>query len=268
MGRIAVIASFLLCCLFFGISHAQEKEHVYAPHPHKHKQYAKVKNPIPMGEQTIKKGAELYEKHCIGCHGKAGKAGGRLALAKAVYVHGDTDGEIFHVISDGIKGTPMRAFNKDLTKDMQWNLVNYVKSLITTDSAGGKAIERPGKQIRRINLKGYTLTYHLLDLSEQAEMMKTMGGHSVLGMKKSPDITNHLMVYIENSDGKVMQGDVAFLLIGPDGKDFRTMTMGMYGGYGADINMKLKGVYTIKAKIVIESRDIVRLEDEFTFQMN
>lgn len=125
---------------------------------------------------------------------------------------------------------------------------------------------KPGKEIRRINLKGYTLMYHLLDLSERAEMMKTMEGHSVLGMKKSPDTTNHLMVYIEKPDGKIVQADVAFLLTGPEGKDFTTMTMGMYGGYGADINMKLKGVYAIKTKIAKESGD-VRLEDEFTFEV-
>lgn len=266
--RILIVSLFLLLCMIFSFTYAQEKEHVYTPHPHKHKQHAKVKNPIPMDEQTIKKGAELYERYCIGCHGKAGRAGGRLALAKAVYVHGDTDGEIFHAISAGVKGTAMRAFNKDLTEDMRWNLVNYVKNLITTDSPGGKTIERPGKQIRQTNVKEYTLTYYLLNLSERGEMMKLMEGHSVLGMKKGADVTNHLMVYIQKPDGKIVPGDVAFLLIDPDGKDFSTMTMGMYGGYGADINMKIKGSYTIKAKIVIEGRDIVRLEDEFTFQMN
>lgn len=140
-------------------------------------------------------------------------------------------------------------------------------SRIVTDSTTGKVTARPGKQIHRINLGNYTLSYHLLDLSERGEMMKLMGSHSVIGMSKSPDVTNHLMVYIQQPDGKVVPGDVAFLLTGPDGKDFRTMTMGMYGGYGADVIMKLKGVYTIRTKIIIESRDLIRLDDEFTFQV-
>lgn len=126
---------------------------------------------------------------------------------------------------------------------------------------------RPGKQVRQTSLKGYTVTYHLMDLSERGEMVKMMGHHAVIGMSKSPDVTNHLMVYIEKSDGKAVPGDVAYLLTGPDGKEFRTMAMGMYGGYGADVIMKLKGVYTIRTKIIIEKRDFVNLDDEFKFQM-
>ncbi len=127
--------------------------------------------------------------------------------------------------------------------------------------------ERPGKQIRQASIKGYTLTYRLLDLSERGEMMKSMGGHSVLGMKKVSDITNHLMVYIQKPDGKIVPGDVAFSVTGPDGKDFTTMTMGMYGGYGADVNLKLKAVYTIRTKIITEGGNKIRLDDEYTYQV-
>jgi hypothetical protein len=140
-------------------------------------------------------------------------------------------------------------------------------SRIAADSTTGKAIVRPGKQIRQINQKGYTLTYHLLDLSERGEMVKMMGHHSVIGLSKSADVTNHLMVYIQKTGGKAVLGDVAYLLTGPDGKDFRTMTMGMYGGHGADVIMKLKGTYTIRTKIIIENGDSVKFDDEFTFQV-
>lgn len=138
---------------------------------------------------------------------------------------------------------------------------------IGTELPTGKVNMRPGKEIRRTNRNGYTLTYHLLDLSERGEMVKMMGHHSVIGMNKSPDVTNHLMVYIEKSPGKTLPGDVAFLITGPDGKDFRTMTMGMYGGYGVDVNLKLKGIYTIRTKIIIESGDKVELDDQFTFSI-
>lgn len=98
-------------------------------------------------------------------------------------------------------------------------------------------------------------------------MMKKMESHSLLGMMKTPDVTNHLMVYIQKPDRKIMPGDVVYLLTGPDGKDYRTMTMGMYGGYGADISLKLKGVYTIRTNIIIESGKKVRPNDGFTFQV-
>ncbi len=136
----------------------------------------------------------------------------------------------------------------------------------TMDSAGDPVV-RPGKQIRQINLKGYTLTYYLLDLSERGEMMKIMGHHTVIGMNKSSEVTNHLMVYIQKPDGKPVPGDVAYLLKGPDGRDFRTMTMGMHGGHGADITMNLKGIYTIGTKVILESREGVKFDDEFTFQV-
>jgi len=125
-----------------------------------------------------------------------------------------------------------------------------------------KSAERPGKQIRQTGIKGYTLTYHLLEPAERGEMMKDMEGHAVLGMKKVSDITNHLMVYIRRNDGKIVPGDVAFSITGPDGKDFTTMTMGMYGGYGADVSFRLKGLHTIRTKILTEGRDKVRLDDE------
>ena len=111
------------------------------------------------------------------------------------------------------------------------------------------------------------MTYHLLDLSERGEMMKVMGHHSVIGMSKSPDVTNHLMVYIQKPDGTPALGEAVYHVTGPDGKDFKTMTMGMYGGYGADIIMKLKGEYTVRTKIIIEGAGAVKLDDEFTFQV-
>jgi hypothetical protein len=140
-------------------------------------------------------------------------------------------------------------------------------SRIVADSTPGKTTVRPGKQIRLTNLAGYTLTYHLMDLSERGEMLKLMGHHDVLGLSKSPDVTNHLMVYIQNPAGKLLLGEVAYHLTGPDGKDFKTMSMAMYGGYGADMIMKLKGPYTIRMKFILEGGVPVKLDDEFAFQI-
>ncbi len=116
-------------CFVSTIALAHEGEHVHEPHPHRHMQYAKEKNPIPMNEQSIMKGKELYGKHCLRCHGKEGKAARNLDLTKTAFIHGSSDGEIFHAITDGVKGTAMQSFKKGLSKDMRWNLVNYIKSL-------------------------------------------------------------------------------------------------------------------------------------------
>lgn len=266
MMKILVVSLFSLFGLFINTLFAQEAGYMHKPHPHKHKQYAKVKNPVPVTEQSIKKGAEFYAKHCVGCHGEGGNGDGNLNLTDDMVIHGDTDGEMFHVITDGAKGTQMKGFKKDLTDEARWHLVNYIKSLKAT-SKTDPAASRPGKHIRMINLSGYTLMYHMLDLSERSEMMKNMEGHSVIGMKKGSDVTNHLMVYIQKPDGKIVSGDVAYLITDPNGKDFRTMTMPMYGGYGADVNLKLKGVYTIRTNIRIEGGATTRLNDDFTYQI-
>ena len=129
MMKTLLVSLFSLFGLVFGVSHAQETGHVHKPHPHKHEQYAKEKSPVPMTEQSIEKGRELFGKHCSGCHGEKGRGVGTLDLTDSIVIHGDTDGEIFHVITDGIEGTAMRPFKKELTKDMRWHLVNYMKSL-------------------------------------------------------------------------------------------------------------------------------------------
>jgi mono/diheme cytochrome c family protein len=122
------ILSSVFCFVSF-TALAEAVEHLHETHSHRHMQYTKEKNPIPTNEQSIMKGKEIYGKHCLRCHGEGGKAQGNLELIKAVFIHGDSDGEIFHVITDGIEGTSMKSFKKELTKNMRWHLVNYIKSL-------------------------------------------------------------------------------------------------------------------------------------------
>jgi cytochrome c553 len=134
MKKIIILIVFSVLILIFSYAFAQTTEHIHKPHPHKHKKYAKVKNPIPMTEDSIMKGKALYEKHCVSCHGESGKGGNGIPdLTDGLWIHGDTDGEMFHVITDGTKGpTPMKGFKKELTKEMRWQLVNYIKSLKKT----------------------------------------------------------------------------------------------------------------------------------------
>ncbi|MCL4455987.1 MAG: c-type cytochrome [Nitrospirae bacterium] len=130
MKKIVILIVFSVFALIFNYAFAQTAEHVHKPHPHKHKEYAKVKNPIPMTEDSIVKGKGLYGKHCVSCHGESSKGSEKTDLTDNLWIHGDSDGEIFHVITDGTKGpTPMKGFKKELTKEMRWHLVNYINSL-------------------------------------------------------------------------------------------------------------------------------------------
>src|SRR6478752_3050831 len=63
---------------------------------------------------------QIYEKNCANCHGKTGTGDGAMGaelnpkpanLVDADWKHGSSDGEIFEVIKDGVKGTGMKSFN-------------------------------------------------------------------------------------------------------------------------------------------------------------
>jgi mono/diheme cytochrome c family protein len=91
-----------------------------------------MKNPVAMTAQSLSEGAKLYGEHCIACHGELGKGGTGPNLTGSVRIHGNTDGEMFHVITDGVAGTAMKGFKKEMMEEMRWHLVNYIKSLRIT----------------------------------------------------------------------------------------------------------------------------------------
>ncbi len=133
------------------------------------------------------------------------------------------------------------------------------------DHAGGAAghkghdqtAHQPGgKPLAENKVEGYTLNYYLHDLGERKQMMKSMEGMEMHGMSNSPDITNHLMVFVKDAQGKLVSGKIGFVVAGPDGKESKTLTMGMGGGYGADVSLKQAGEYTIKTKAVIDGKTI------------
>ena len=87
---------------------------------------------------SIAAGKQIYEKNCANCHGKTGAGDGAMGaelnpkpanLVDADWKHGSSDGEIFEVIKDGVKGTGMKSFNSKLTPHQIWDVVNYIRSL-------------------------------------------------------------------------------------------------------------------------------------------
>jgi mono/diheme cytochrome c family protein len=120
-------------CLPYGSAAAEEMNDAHKPHQHRHREYAKIKNPIAMTEQSIAEGRKLFENYCMACHVKTEKGGIDPDLKGSLWIHGNSDGEIFHVISAGVKGTAMKGFKDELSEEMRWHLVNYIKSLKYSD---------------------------------------------------------------------------------------------------------------------------------------
>lgn len=120
-----------------------------------------------------------------------------------------------------------------------------------------------GVVIRESKVQGHDFVYRLYSWDERNVMMKGMEGHSMPGMDTTGKSTNHLMVFVKGADGKYLSGGkVGFILTGPDKSEFKTLTMGMSDGYGADVPLKAKGEHLVKTKAVFGDKT---LTDDFSY---
>ena len=116
-----------------------------------------------------------------------------------------------------------------------------------------------GVMIHESDIEGYRFTYHLIDNRKPSEEMKDMKG------SQEADTTHHLMVYVMDPAGHAVEaGKLGYLVEGPDGTKQKLMAMGMQGAYGANVNFKNKGTYTIKAKFVAGDK---KLFDRFSYEV-
>ena len=115
--------------------------------------------PTPVAANT-EAGKKLYERYCAQCHGLEGKGDGpaaefvyprprdfTLALYKVrTTLSGQlpTDHDLFKVISVGLPGTSMPAWEKFIGEEDRWQLAHYVK---TFDSLGLFKDEPPKQQL-------------------------------------------------------------------------------------------------------------------------
>lgn len=132
--------AYAILAVFFGLfcssAVAEVTKETHEPHQHRHDRYAHMKNPVPGTVQSIAAGKKLYEQHCMACHGVSGKGGIGPDLTDKIGIHGGSDGEIYHVITEGVSGTAMKGFRKEMTDEMRWRVVNYLVSLRSGNTGG------------------------------------------------------------------------------------------------------------------------------------
>jgi cytochrome c oxidase cbb3-type subunit 2 len=99
-------------------------------------------NPLAGDPVAIKQGADLYQKHCAGCHGNAGRGGIGPSLADKTFLYeaGDMpDDDYFEIINNGThpgmiedgrtaKGG-MPSFAGTIEKNKIWAMVSYIRTL-------------------------------------------------------------------------------------------------------------------------------------------
>jgi putative heme-binding domain-containing protein len=95
-----------------------------------------ARNPFAGDAQAIELGRVQFRMSCGGCHGLHA-TGGRNGpdLTRGAFAAGDTDADLFRVVSNGVPGTEMPAFSGRLEDEQRWRLVSYVRSLTPHDTA-------------------------------------------------------------------------------------------------------------------------------------
>ena len=126
MGRFLGVFLIVSAC---AVTTAQEKGNAEA---------AKVKNPVATSPESLTAGEAIYRRRCSGCHGKDGSGGppkeaGEVPPSNFIdadWDHGSTDGEMFHVIRNGVGPKfIMEPWDDRLSETDTWNVVNYIRSL-------------------------------------------------------------------------------------------------------------------------------------------
>jgi len=96
---------------------------------------ARKKNPITADAKSIEVGRAIYAAQCLSCHGPSGRGDGPAAKdlnpkprnLSDPKIQEQSDGSIFWKLTEG--RTPMPTFEKLISEDDRWNVINYVRTL-------------------------------------------------------------------------------------------------------------------------------------------
>lgn len=96
-----------------------------------------VKNPFPETEASLTEAREHFVGHCSMCHGIDGR--GKTTMGRNLYpkvppmTDADTqqlsDGELFYIISNGVRFTGMPAWGGEDSPESIWGLVAFIRRL-------------------------------------------------------------------------------------------------------------------------------------------
>ena len=107
--------------------------HAMVPEP-----WRRIPNPYPATEAALLRGKRIYQQFCINCHGPIGDGNGPAArylrppplnfttLRRHLVDNRYIGGILYYQIMNGITGTAMPYFKKQLESEKIWDLANYL----------------------------------------------------------------------------------------------------------------------------------------------
>ena len=134
-----IAAGLALACLLTGVLAGARAELSAEPQqaePREPSGPQAAANPIEPTAESRAIGRQRYVFMCRECHGNRGRGDGDMAHAGGVpsdftddvWDHGESDGEIFAVIKEGVSAD-MQGYANRLSDEEIWHVVNYLRSL-------------------------------------------------------------------------------------------------------------------------------------------
>ncbi len=92
-------------------------------------------NPEPKSPESLARGRQIYELHCLVCHGAQGRGDGPVGRKfvpqpmelNLDYVQLQPDGQLFYTISHGSIAMPF--YRQAILPEDRWHLVNFIKEV-------------------------------------------------------------------------------------------------------------------------------------------
>ena len=90
---------------------------------------------ITKDPEQIKLGRAMFRNACAPCHGIGAQGGRGPDLTRGHFNNGDTDADLYRVISRGVPGTRMPAVRPDLIDSKGiWLVVSFIRSVAQAET--------------------------------------------------------------------------------------------------------------------------------------
>src|ERR1700756_2775649 len=114
---------------------------------------AQDKNPLANDSKAARLGEFEFRANCAFCHGLGARGGGRGPdLTREQKKHGNSDGDLFRTINEGVPGTAMPPNGATqqgvgMTEEEIWQVISYIRSVQVKTSAAQSGNAARGKEL-------------------------------------------------------------------------------------------------------------------------